>query len=415
MKTENSRLGRCSSCRHWKSATDLLAERTGPDSTPKEVEATRIAIRTELTLDLLNASLAEYRGWCTAVEHGGSGPSEVLAINLVTEQPARMISSHDFGCLNYDPRPRRAMNAPPVDFSQNKHLGRCGGCRFWSSASNEANALLSMARYTDPHARMEDAEREAYRRLSPPPLDIKTAGTRGWCKTASDYTNARAKNLAVDPATGAVGALITDEEYACVRHQDTADPRLKTTPGWRWMINRDKLHNLGPSAPLNELLWSYLDPATLLDENHPLSPLHAEHPLNIRNPRSLYFNPNPAFAAYVTSPSMVNTMIDPNAYRMDETGEKSTGVSDANRPRNTMAFTPRPGVADPEVAQKQLMAQARLAQDFTTRTLRHAAQEGISPQTAAAAMARKDKIFDRRQKPKISPKPGGGFVDRRKT
>ena len=419
MKTENSRLGRCSSCRHWKSATDLLAERTTPASSPHEVETARLTIRTELTQDILNSDLADYRGWCQAAESGTTSPGEVLSINLLTNDPARMITSHDFGCLNYAARPRRAMNAPPPDFTRNPRLGRCGGCRSWSSAENEANALLSMARYTDPNARIEDAQKEAIQRLSPPPLNPETGSQRGWCKIASDYTNANAKNLAVDPASGAVGALITNEHYACIRHQENANPRMKTSPDWRWMVDRTKMHNLGPSAPLNELLWSYLDPATLLDETHPLSPLHAEHPLNLRNPRSLYYNPNPAFAAYVVNPSTVNKLIDPNAYSFDQTGVISKGVEDANRPRHTMAFSGH-SVGDPEVQQKQLMAQARLAQDFASRTLRRSKGDLTPTQSGAVSLSKKGEPkddFDRRKKRSgnfVKRPQAGKIMDRRK-
>lgn len=419
MKTENSRLGRCSSCRYWKSAADLLAERTGLKASPTETEQARLAIRTELTQDILNADLADYRGWCTAAEQGTSGPEEMLSINMLTNDPARMITAHDFGCLNYNARPRRAMNAPPADFTKNPRLGRCEGCRYWSSAENEANALLAMARYTDPNARMEDAQLEAIQRLSPPPLNPETGSKRGWCKIASDYTNANAKNLAVDPASGAIGAVITNNKFACVRHQDTSDPRLKTNPNWRWMVDRNRMHNLGASAPLNELLWSYLDPATLLDENHPLSPLHHEHPLNLRNPRSLYYNPNPAFAAYVVNPSMANTVADPNAYKFDETGVKATGIEDANRPRYTMAFSGQ-SAGDPEVSQKQLMAQARLAQDFASRTLRKSSGDLTPTQSGSVSLSKKSDPsdqFDRRKKKseKFQKRPApGGFVDRRK-
>ncbi len=419
MKTENSRLGRCSSCRYWKSAADLLAERTGPNASETEIEKARLAIRTELTQDLLNADQADYRGWCQAAELGTTGPCEILSINMLTNDAARMITAHDFGCLNYNARPRRAMNAPPANFVKNPRLGRCDDCRYWSSADNEANALFAMARYTDPNARIEDAQREAAQRLSPPPLNPNNGTTRGWCKIASDYSNANAKNLAVDPASGAIGAVITNNKFACVRHQDTIDPRMTTSPDWRWLVDRNRMHNLGASAPLNELLWSYLDPATMLDETHPLSPLHAEHPLNMRNPRSLYYNANPAFAAYVLNPSAVNTLIDPNAYDWDNTGVKSTGIEDANRPRHTMAFTGT-AVGDPEVAQKQLMAQARLAQDFASRTLRRSKGDLSLTQSSAVSLSKKGdpkEDFDRRKKKAsnfVRKPQQGKILDRRK-
>lgn len=403
MKTENSRLGRCSSCRHWKSAADMLAERTGPEASPEEVQSTRITIRSELTADILSIAMADYRGWCTAAETGETGPGELMAINLTTSEPARMITAHDFGCLNYCARPRRAMNAPPADFTHNPYLGRCKGCRFWSSAENEANALVSIARYTNPHASMPDAEREARNRLSPKPLAKETAGNRGWCKAASDYTKTEAKNLATDPSTGAVGAMITNNDFACVRHQDITNPLLKTSPDWRWMINPSKIYNLGASAPINELLWSYIDPATLLDENHPLSPLHPEHPLNLRNPRSLYYNPNPAFAAFVMNSSAVNRLIDPNAYRADTTGVRGEAVTDANRSRTSLAFTGRPS-SDNEMMRKQLIAQARLAQDFSSRTLKINPVDLAPEKTAAVSLAKKgDKLGfpDRRKGPKV--------------
>jgi hypothetical protein len=420
MKTENSRLGRCTSCRYWKSAADLLAERSEGARDPSEVEAIRLAIRIELTQDLLNADLADYRGWCQAAELGTTGPYEMLSINMLSGEPARMITAHDYGCMNYQARPRRAMNAPPLDLTKNPFIGRCGACRNWSSAENEAEALLAMARYTDPNATIETAEKEAIQRLSPPPFDVKTGRRRGWCKIASDYTNANARNLTVDPASGAIGALITDRDYACIRHQESADPRLKTSPNWRMLVDRTKVHNLGVSAPINELLWSYLDPATLLDASHPLSPLHPEHPLNIRNPKSLYYNPNPAFAAYVINPSIVNTVIDPMAYEMDKTGVKSAGLEDVNHPRHTMQFAGYKG-GDIELAQKQLMAQARLAQDFASRTLKRRPVDLDSPTAAGVSLTKKksgpDDGWDRRKKRVGSfvkrPQPGTA-LDRRK-
>jgi hypothetical protein len=418
MKTENSRLGRCSSCRYWKSATDLLAERTNSKSPPDEIDAVRRAIRQELTQDILSADQADYRGWCQAAETGLSEPGQILAVNLLNQESARMISAHDYGCLNYHPRPRRAMNAPPPDFSKNPRLGRCGGCRFWSGAENEAQALLSMARYNDPNARMEDAEREAYARLSPPPFDINTAGRRGWCKISSDYTQTNAKNLAVDPSTGAVGAVITSDDYACTRHIEARDPRMRTSPDWRWMVDRTRLYNLGPSAPINELLWSYLDPATLMDPNHPLSPLHEEHPLNIRNPRSLYYNPNPAFAAYVTNPSMVRTVVETKGLQLDAVNEHSEGPSETTKLRLSLPFNASPGT-NSEVMTKQLMAQARLAQDFAAKTLKGGAAD-LTTGPAVSLSKKTDKPeFERRQRPKSNkfvktPTPGG-FVDRRKT
>jgi|GEM_PF-962122 len=423
MKTENSRLGRCSSCRYWKSATDLLAERTSPKDTPQDIEAARKAIRLELTQDILNADQADYRGWCTAAQTGTSTPGDLLSINLLSGEAARMICAHDFGCINYQARPRRAMNAPPPDFTRNPHLGRCANCRFWSNADNEAEALLAIARYTDPNARIEDAQREAYIRLSPHPLDPQTAGNRGWCKLASDYTNTNAKNLAVDPANGSVGAIITGNTYACTRHMEAVNPRMRTSPDWRWLVDRTKLHNLGPSAPINELLWSHLEPGTLLDPNHPLSPLHAEHPLNIRNPRSLYYNANPAFAAYVTNPSMVNTVTDPNAFSGDP-GLKREGPSETTRLRMTLPFNANPA-ENRENATKQLMAQARLAQDFAQRTLKFGPSDLLSAGPAVSLSKKSDtKEAPDRRKPgknnKIVPKnqpgkpPAGGFVDRRK-
>lgn len=418
MKSENGRLGRCSSCRHWKSATDLLAERTSAKATPAEVEAARITIRTELTQDLLNADLADYRGWCQAAQLGTTEPGEMLAINMLTNDAARMITAHDFGCMNYNARPRRAMNAPPPDFIRNPRVGRCGGCRYWSSADNEANALLAMARYTDPNAQIAEMQREALQRLSPAPLDPNTASKRGWCKIASDYTNANAKNLAIDPSSGAVGALITNHEFACVRHQDTNDPRLRTNPNWRWMVDRNRLHNLGASAPVNELLWSYLDPATLLDETHPLSPLHAEHPLNLRNPQSIYYNPNPAFAAYVVNPSITNVVVE-KAHAPEKADAKVVHTEDPNRPRHTMQFAGYKG-GDPEVQQKQLMAQARLAQDFASRTLRKGAGDLSLTQSGAVSLSKKGDPkgdFDRRKKKVgtyVKQAKPGGFIDRRK-
>jgi hypothetical protein len=401
MKNENSRLGRCNACRYWKSATDLLAERTSPTSSANEVENARRAIRAELSLDLLKVDHADERGWCTAAETGATGPSELLAINIMTAEPARMITASDYGCINQQPRPRRAMNAPPPDFSRNPRLGRCGGCRFWSSADNEAQTLLNMARYTNANARIDESEQEAYARLSPPPLKLETAGTRGWCKAASDTSKETTRNLAVDPSSGSVGALITGETYACMRFMDMIDPRLKTTPSWRWMINRNKIHNLGYSTPINELLWSYLEPGTLLDPNHPLSPLHPEHPLNIRNPRSLYYNPNPAFAAYIANPTLIQTVIDPNSFQAESPPPKSEGPTASTKMRLNLPFSTASNI-EADTTRRTVLAQAKLAQDFAQRTLKDGLPrpEGDMPAKPAVLLAKPgDKIgYERRNK-----------------
>lgn len=422
MKTENNRLGRCSSCRYWRSAVDLIAERTGPDPTPEALASARADIRQELSQNLLDTDQADHRGWCTAAETGTAGPCTMMAVNLTDLSPARMITLHDFGCIDYQPRPRRAMNAPPSDLSRSRRLGRCVGCRYWSSAENEATAIFSMERYTDPTSTMEGAQQQAYDMLSPPPLDRSTATLRGWCKIASDYNNTRPKNLAFNPAIGAVAALITGRDYACMRHDETANPHVKTSPNWRWLIDPVKMHSLGPSASLSELLLSYLDPATLLDENHPLSPLHPDHPLNIRNPRSLYFNPNPAFAAYIVNPSLVNTVTDPNAYRQDEIEDRPVAQGDLNHPRLTMPFS---GDAshDAMSVYKQAMMQARLAQDFAARTVRVGTAETVSlptPVVGVSLVKKKDgKIsFPERRQDKPKPKRAvisSAFTDRRQT
>lgn len=420
MKTENNRLGRCSSCSYWRSATDLVAERAGADASSEEILAARAAVRQELTQNILAADQADFRGWCTAAELGTTGPATMLAVNMSELVAARMITMHDFGCVNHQARPRRAMNAPPPDFSRNRRLGRCVGCRYWSSAENEANAIFSMERYTDPGSTMESAQRQAYAMLSPRPLDPTNARLRGWCKIASDYTNVRTRNLAFDPAIGAVGALITSREYACTRQNETYNPYAKTSPNWRWMVDPVRMHNLGPSAPLNELLMSHLDPATLLDEGHPLSPLHPEHPLNIRNPRSLYFNPNPAFAAYVVNPSLVNTVTDPIAYRQDViTTSRPVGQVDANRPRMTLAFAGDPN-KDATAVYKQAIMQARLAQDFASRTVRIGPSEpgGLTAHIGGVSLAKKtdSPVSSRPDRRVEQPKPRqqSSFIDRRR-
>lgn len=423
MKTENNRLGRCSSCRYWRSAADLLAERTGLAPTPESLAAARADIHQELSQNLLDVDQADHRGWCTAAETGKTGPCVMMAVNLTDLAPARMITLHDFGCINYQPRPRRAMNAPPPDFSRSRRLGRCVGCRYWSGAENEATAIFSMERYTDPTSTMEGAQQQAYDMLSPPPLDRSTASLRGWCKIASDYSNTRAKNLAFDPAIGAVGALITGRDFACMRHDETANPHVKTSPNWRWLVDPVRMHNLGPSAPLNELLMSYLDPATLLDETHPLSPLHPEHPLNIRNPRSLYFNPNPAFAAYVVNPSLVNTVTDPIAYRQDDMDiDRPVGQVDANRPRLTLPFA-GDVTRDSMSVYKQAVMQARLAQDFAARTVRVSTVETVSvptPVVGVSLMKKNDGKLGFPERRQEKPRPrrvvvSSAFTDRRQT
>lgn len=416
MKTENNRLGRCSSCRYWRSATDLVAERAGPDASADAVAAARAAVRQELSQNLLDADQADFRGWCRAAETGNECPSVLLAVNLSQLTSARMITLHDFGCINYQPRPRRAMNAPPPDFSKSRSLGRCVGCRYWSSAENEATAIFSIERYTDPTSTMEEAQRQAYAMLSPEPLDPATATLRGWCKIASDYNNPRAKNLSFDPASGAVGGLITSREFACTRQDETVNPYIKTTPSWRWLIDPVKMHNLGPSASLNELLMSHLDPATLLDETHPLSPLHPEHPLNIRNPRSLYFNPNPAFAAYVVNPSLTNTITAPMAYRQEPVHGTHAAVKDANHPGIDLSFVGDPH-KDSATVYAQAMRQARLVQDFSARTVKIGEADpgaSIKP-SSGVSLTKKGPSGPERRKERPKARPQSGFIDRRRS
>lgn len=409
MKAENERLGRCRSCRHWKSATELLAERAGPKASPSELDAARLAVRRELSPNNLDVASAERRGWCLAAETGTTGTAALLAVNMVEQTPVRMVTSQGHGCLNYSPRPRRAMKEPALDFSQDEALGRCVSCNGWSDAENEAKALHAQARYVNPGAREEDAEREAMALLSPPPLDPATARLRGWCKTAS-FAFPFADNLVVDPVSGALGGLITGRDYACVRYTPMFSPGVRTRPDWRILANRTLMHVLGRSASLDDLLLSYMDPATVLDANHPLSPLHESHPLNIRNPKSLYYNPKPAFAAYVLNPSITNTLSDRRALMEGVQVGRPVGVVDVNRPRVTMQFGTDPA-RDPEAANRQLLAQVRLAEDFATRTVR---LQGDIPAGAATSppAVTLTKNSDRRTPQRQGPNTG--FIDRRR-
>lgn len=407
MKAENERLGRCRSCCHWKSATELLAERAGPTASPSELDAARLAVRQELSPNNLDVASAESRGWCLSAESGTVGTSTLLALNMVEHTPVRMVTLHSHGCLNHVPRPRQAMKDPPPDFSMDEALGRCAGCNSWSDAENEAKALHAQARYVNPAAKEEDAEREAMALLSPPPLDPATARLRGWCKAAS-FAFPYANNLVVDPVSGALGGLITGRDYACVRYTPMSTPGAKTRPDWRILANRTLMHVLGRSASLDDLLLSYMDPATVLDANHPLSPLHESHPLNIRNPKSLYYNPKPAFAAYVLNPSIVNTLSDKRALMEGVEAGRPVGVVDANRPRVTMQFGSDPS-RDLESANRQLLAQARLADDFATRTVRLQASPAPEPPQRSVKLT---KPSDRRTPVKRAPSTG--FIDRRR-
>ncbi len=317
MKAENSRLGRCGSCRHWKSAQELVTERAGPTPSAAQLERARQSVRDELSFEYLDIRTADQRGWCLAAESGRGSVTDMLAVNPTTGEPARLITRQGYGCLNHQPRPHKAMSVPPADLSRNPRLGRCASCRHWSSAKNEAAALLSIERYTNANARLEDAQREAYALLSPPPLNPNTAGSRGWCKASANDRTADPGCLAVNPASGTIGGVITSESHACITYIESIDPRLTTRPDWRWTADRTKAHSIGPSVSLNELLWSYLDPGALLDESCPLSPLHPEHPLNLRNPRSLYYNPNPAFAAFRVRPHLVKQFIQPQVFEGD--------------------------------------------------------------------------------------------------
>ena len=312
------------------------------------------------------------------------------------------------------------MTAPLPDFSKDMELGRCISCKFWSGADNESRTLHSFACYTNPEAREEESENEALALLSPPPLDPATAYTRGWCKAASNYTDNNPLDLVVDPVTGAVGALISSQEYACVRYVESPNPLVKKTPDWRILLNRKKLHILGASAPLDALLCSYMDPAKLLDHNNPLSPLHEHHPLNPRNPKSLYLNPNPAFAAYVLNPSVVNTLTDTEAIRKGAEVGRPTGVVDSHHPRVSILFSADPS-KDPSEAHRQMSMQARLAQDFAARTMRMEADLPLAPGVSVSLSKPGDTRIvddDRRKTPasdKYRKTPAtGGFVDRRR-
>ena len=375
MKPENERLGRCNSCRFWKSYSELLAERVGPSPSPSELDFARKKVKAELSPNNLDVGIAERRGWCTAAEKGGGTPSTILAINMVDHEVVRMITGGLFGCLCYQPRPRCVVSNPAPDFDGDERLGRCAGCNMWSDALNEANALFAQERLTNPFCSIKDAQREAMALLSPPPLDPETAMLRGWCKNAS-FLYPFSSSLVVDPGNGAVGGLITSRDHACTKFVPIMSPNRKTRPGWRLMAQAaDRRHAaLGPSASLDSLLCSYMDPATLIDPHHPLSPLHDEHPLNLNNAKNLSFNPVPAFAAYILNASAVNTLSDRQAIHQGQELGRKAGVEDRNRPRVSMLFSGDPSIVrdnpnvDVEEINRQMLAQARLAQDFSERT-----------------------------------------------
>lgn len=448
MKPENERLGRCESCRFWKSYSEMLAERVGVSPSPSELNVARTQLRRELSPNNLDVGSAEKRGWCLAAERGEACPSTVLAINMVNHDIVRMVTESLFGCLCYQPRPSRAMAAPAPNFDQDENLGRCAGCNQWSGALNEALALFSQERLTNPSCKMVDAQREAMALLSPPPLDPGTAMLRGWCKSAS-FVSAFSSGLVVDPRTGAVGGLITSRDHACTRFNPIMSPVRRTRPGARLLAKRDVEHVLGPSASLDSLLFSYMDPATLIDPAHPLSPLHAEHPLNRGNALSPYYNPVPAFAAYILNPSMVNTISDRAAIHQGQELGREAGLSDRNRPRISMAFTDDPSLVRPDPSQemenpapqkgnmvktlsrvvaerdRQLLAQARLAKDFSERTI-HGGRGGgdFSDETEGRRPVSLLKASD---DPSVEPEESvegnrrkknvfrHGFVDRRQT
>lgn len=408
--SENSRLGRCSACRFWKSATEILSERAAPGASPDEIAAAEASVRAELSQEVLEPATAVNRGWCLLAQDG-QGKAPHLSINLMTDEHARAITSHDFGCINQEPRPRRAMAEPPPDYINNGAIGRCAACRYWSSADNEARALFAMYQYANEFARMEDCQRESYQKLSPPPFDISTGGSRGWCKNASVQDNSMARNLAFDPVNGTIGALITSREYGCTQWEGTANPSASTSPDYRWMANRHKLHNWGVAAPLDELYWSHGDSGQILNPENINSPMNELNPRALANPQNLGLNPNPAFAAYKVNQSMVNIITSSNP-------DKNLDPEKGRKP--LLDDAPPPQQKNAAMSEKQQRATQRLAANFGQNTKKKISASGPTAGGGVSLAKKKDgDKQDRRKRQegsfKKGPTPGGGPTDRRRT
>jgi hypothetical protein len=390
MKRENTRLGRCKACRYWKSAADVLAERLPPNASEQEMAILRRAVYEELSMNQLPIGEANRRGWCQAAEQGGTEHADMYAVNIAAKSGIRLISNFDFGCLNFSPRPKRAMNAPQQDFTRNPRLGRCGGCAHWSGAENESNTLYNQGRYSDPTVTREKTMLQALDLLSPPPLDPKTAETRGWCRMALGRIRnsfLQPKILAMDSTTERIGAMITSEQFACSHYKELADPLLRSKPDHLIGRNPNKAYHLGRSASTGDLVSSYIDPSALIDHNNPLSPLHEEHPLNADNPRSLLYNPTPAVAAYAVSTSVRQVILDPNKYKqvgIDPTPTLPLEKAKSRALPTNEARSARSGNLPPAPAPTKQRTDSELSGKFGSRSFgKQSSSEGDATQAAA--------------------------------
>lgn len=436
MKRENTRLGRCRACRFWKSAADVLAERIPDGATANEVERLRQAVYEELSVNQLPVTEAGRRGWCLAAEVGGTPENTLLAYNIGQGATVRMISNYDFGCLNHQPRPRRAMNAPPPDFNKNPRLGRCDACNFWSGAENEGLAIYNLGHYQDPTLTREKAKLQALDLLSPAPLDRATANDRGWCRMASGQpkgSHLQPKILSIDPLEQKTGTLITSRYFACSHYQEIKDPLLRAKPDHLIGRNPLKQFSLGKSVSTTDYMLAHMDPSILLDHGNPLSPLHQNHPLNPVNVRSASYNPVAVVSARSVTPSVEQSIKNPRQVKklgkepVTESEFKSVRTPVRPTLRGPAKAAPSPNLIEAAAdSTKKSQAEIKLADDFMSKTFRGLigpAQEEppeappLLPQSkwqelkSAFPGRRKTKPTD--QGPKRPPR-GGGFTERRR-
>ena len=194
------------------------------------------------------------------------------------------------------------------------------------------------------------------------------------------------------------------QNYACTLYESTANPEITTSPDYRWLANRDRLHNWGAAAPIDDLYWAHGDSGQILNPENLNSPMNELNPRALANPQNLALNPNPAYAAYRVNESLVNII-----------------TKQEPKPQAPGAAAPRleaPPQPKPESGMKQNRATARLAANFEKSTRKKDDLKlGDAAPAAVTLEKKKTQEMDERRKkqpPRRQMRPNAPPTDRRR-